>query len=129
MQFGGIIYLHDLSEPRVNSRGTHTKLSNPNNREIVPRFILATTDGNSSIAKDREKKLIDATRNVKTQPFTNSKDSAWSIVDSILHMSPTKLGYIQEELDGICDSLPKRIRKTFFGILRLLVGTSRNVNS
>lgn len=126
MQFGGIIYLHDLSEPRVGSWGnvmTPMKLSNPENCEIVPRFILAKVDGNGSMAKLREKQLMDTTwRNMQTQQFTNTKDSAWSIVDTILNISPTKLCYIQDELDRICDSLPKRFRKRIFGILDKLLG-------
>ena len=124
MQFGGIIYLHDLSEPRVNSRGTHMKLSNPKNCEIVPRFIFATVDGNGSMAKVREKQFMDATwRNIKTQRFTNTKDSAWSIVDTILHITPTKLCYIQDELDRICDSLPKQfpmLKNVFLKLFKFL---------
>jgi hypothetical protein len=135
MQFGGIIYLHDLSQTRFGSRGdvmTPMKLSNPENCKIAPRVILATVDGNSSMAKLREKQLMDTTwRNVQTQRFTNTKDSAWSIVDTILDTYPTKLCYIQDELDRICDSLLKRSPKRIVGIHKLLgflVGTSRNVS-
>jgi hypothetical protein len=115
MQFGGVIYLHDLSHPRDVSRGkelmTPMKLSHP---EIAPRVILATVDGSSSMAKHREKQLKDTTwRKLKTQQFTNTEDSVWSIVDTILGISPTgiKLSYIQDELDKICASLPKHLPK------------------
>ena len=144
MQFGGIIYLHDLSQPRDVSRGknvmTPMKLSE-SDPEIALRVILATVDGNGSKAKLRENQLKDTTwQKLKTQQFTNTKDSAWSIVDTILGISHTgiKLCYIQDELDKICDSLPKHFPKPkgIFGFFASLFGfkskrtsrTSRNVS-
>jgi hypothetical protein len=86
------------------------KLSDP---EIAPRVILATVDGNGSIARRLNNQLKDTTwQNVQTQQFTNTKDSAWSIIDTILRISPIKLCYIQDELDKICDSLPKHFLKS-----------------
>lgn len=139
MQFGGVIYLHDLSQPRDVSRGknvmTPMKLSDP---EIAPRVILATVDGDGSMAKRRENQLKDTTwQNVQIRQFTNTKDSAWNIVDTILGIPPTgiKLSCIQDELDKICDSLPKHFpkRKGIFGFFANLFGffarTSRNVSS
>ena len=109
MQFGGIIYLRDLSKLQDVSRGknvmTPMKLSYP---EIAPRVILATVDGENSMARRREDHLKDTTwQEVQIRQFTNTKDFAWSIVDTILGISPIKLCYIQDELDKICDSLPK----------------------
>ena len=139
MQFGGVIYLHDLSQPRDVSMGknvmTPLKLSDPDS-EIAPRVILATVDGNGLNAKRRENRLKDTTwRELKTLQFTNTKDSAWSIVEAILDISPTgiKLHYIQDELDKVCGPLPKHFTKrkrTFFGILGSLFGSrKRNVIS
>ena len=137
MQFGGVIYLHDLSQPRdVSMRKnvmTPMKLSDP---EIAPRVILATVDGNGLNAKHRENRLKDTTwRELKTLQFTNTKDSAWSIVDAILDISPTaiKLLCIQDVLDKVCDSLPKHFikrKRNFFGFLGKLFGSrKRNVSS
>ena len=137
MQFGGIIYLHDLSQPRDVSRGknvmTPMKLFEP---EIASRFILATVDGNGLMAKHRNQ-LKDITwRTVQTRQFTNTKDSAWSIVDVILGKSPMKLSYIQDRLDTICASLPKHFPKPkgAFGFFASLFGfkskrISRTVSS
>ena len=113
-----------LPNSRARASFLRVKLSNLKYCEIVPRFILAMVDGNSSMAKLREKQLMDATwRNVQTQQFTNTKDSAWSIVDTILHISPTKLCYIQDELDRICDSLPKQfpmLKNVFLKLFKFL---------
>ena len=117
MQFGGVIYLHDLSQPRdVEKVMTPLKLSDP---EIALRVILATVDGNGLNAKARENRLnATISPELKTLQFTNTKDSAWSIVDAILGISPTgiKLFYIQDELDKVYDSLSKNVkkRKKFF---------------
>ena len=139
MQFGGVIYLHDLSQPRDVSKGknvmTPMKLSDP---EIAPRVILATVDGNGLNAKRRENQLKNtAWRKVRTRQFTNTKDSAWSIVDTILGIPPTgiKLSYIQDELDKIYDSLPKQLEipkpaSGVFGFIARLFGwRGRNVSS
>ena len=138
-QFGGVIYLHDLSQPRDLSRGknvmTPMKLSDP---EIAPRVILATVEGNGFKEKHRENQLkITAWRKVKTLQFTNTKDSAWSIVDTILGISPTgiEMCYIQDELDKIYDSLPKQLEipkpaSGVFGFIARLFGwRGRNVSS
>ena len=137
MQFGGIIYLHDLSQTRDVSRGknvmTPMKLSDP---EIAPRVIVATVDGNGLMAKRREKQLKDTTwRNMQTRQFTNTKDSAWSIIDTILGIPPIKLCYIRDELDTICDLLPKQFPKPkgifnfFANLFKKSKRTSRNVSS
>ena len=129
MDFGGVIYLHDLSQPRVASMRenvmTPMKLSDFG---IAPRVILATVDGNSLIARHRENQLKNITwQEVQTRQFTNTKDSAWSIVDNILGVSPTKMCYIRDKLDKIRDSLPKQSpkRRANFGFIsRMFLGVS-----
>ena len=84
---------------------TPMKLSDP---EIVSRVILTTVDGNGLMAKRRESQLKDTTwREMQIREFTNTQDSAWSIVDTMLSISPIKLCYIQDELDAICATFPK----------------------
>ena len=139
VQFGGVIYLHDLSQPRDVSRGKNVMtpmklLSDP---EIAPRVVLATVDGNGLKAEHREKQLKDTAwlKVQNTLQFTNTKDSAWSIVDTILGISPTgiKMCYIRDELDKICESLPTHFPKPasgFFGFFARLFGWwGRNVSS
>ena len=104
MQFGGIIYLLDLSQPRNLPMGKNgmTPMKLSDHPEIAPRVILATVDGNGLMAKLRENQLKDTTwRKMQTRQFTNTKDSAWSIVDTILGTSPIKLCFIQDQLDTI----------------------------
>jgi len=120
MQFGGIIYLHDLSQTREPSRGermmTPTKLSDPE----PPRVILAMVDGNSITAKRRESQLKDAVWPVQTCQFMDTQDSAWSILDTILRVDPIELQYIQDELDRICTTLPTQLaprpNRSFFSL-------------
>ena len=114
MQFGGIIYLQDPSQRRDISRQkdamTPMKLSDP---EIAPRVILAMVDGDGLMTKNRDqlKDSDTTTWGVQTRQFTNTKDSAWSIVDTILGIPPIELCYIQDELDTICATLPKQFPK------------------
>ena len=72
-----------------------------------PRVIVATVDGNSSKAKPRESRLKDIIwPGMQVYQFTNTKDSAWSIIDTILCVDPIKLQYLQDELGRICTTLP-----------------------
>ena len=134
MQFGGIIYFHDLKQSRDVSRGENVNVPvmtpmRLSDREIAPRVILATVDGNGSEAKLRENRLKNTTwQNLRTQQFANTKKSAWSIVDTILAIPPTgiNLRYIQDELDKICNSLskhpPKPKPQGFFGFFTNFFG-------
>ena len=76
------------------------------------RVILATLDGDSLTAKHRESQLKDTStiwRDVRTHQFVNTRDSAWSILDTILNIDPIKLQYIQDEL-MVCTTLRTRTR-------------------
>ena len=91
-------------------------LSSP---EIASRVKLATVGESDLKAKRRDNQLKNTSWwMVRTLQFTNTKDSAWSIVDTILGISPTgiKLCYIQDELDKIYDSLPKHFPKMASGV-------------
>jgi hypothetical protein len=87
-----------------------------------PCIILAMVDGNGVTAKRRESYLKDTIwREVRTCQFMNTQDSAWTILDTILGVNPVKLQYIQDELDGICSTLPtqfaSRPNRCFFSSL------------
>ena len=102
---------------------SHMKLSNPENREIAPRFILAMVDGDSLGAKVREEQLMRTCQNLQTGQFTYTKESAWRIVDTILGIPPTKLCHVQDELDRICGPLPNqfpKLKMIFLILLELL---------
>jgi hypothetical protein len=103
---------------------------------LVPephRVILATVDGNSSIAKRRESQLKDTTwREVQTCQFMNTHDSACSILDTILCVDPIKLQDIQDELERVCNTLPTQSaprsnRSFFFSLFGFKLG--RKVNA
>ena len=78
---------------------TPTELSDPKPH----RIILATVDGDSKAAKHREIELKSSIRReVQICQFTNSLDSAQSILDTILGFAnPIKLQDILDELDRI----------------------------
>ena len=101
------------------------KLSNPENREIAPRFILAMVDRDSPGADVREEQLMRTCPDVQTGQFTYTKESAWRIVDTILDsdIPPTELCHVQDELDRICGPLPKQFpmrKKRFLEALEVL---------
>ena len=120
LQFGGIVYLHDLAQTRPSlskTAMTPTKLSH----QIVRRVILATVKGDGvslSEAKRRENKLKDNTWQETMKGgsrmcrFLNTKDSAWSIVDMILERDILELSCIQKELEGIRTRLPTAVPPT-----------------
>lgn len=88
---------------------TPVKLSNP---EIAPRVIIATVGGHNENTKHREEQLKATTwQKLQIQQFTNTSDSAWSIVDTILCLPSIKLFHIQQELDKICKELPNQLPK------------------
>lgn len=78
---------------------TPTELSDPEPH----RVILATVDGDKDAAKRRESELKSSIRReVQICQFTNSHDSAQSILDTILGFAdPIKLQDILDELDRI----------------------------
>ena len=90
------------------------------------RVVLAMVDGDSNIAKRRESKLKDTiSRELRTCQFMNTKDSAWSILDTILGVDPIGLQYIQDELDRICTKLsrqPKQNRSVFSSLFGFNLG-------
>ena len=106
---------------------TPVKLSNS---EIAPLVIIATVDGNNENAKHRKEQLKATTwQKLQIQQFTNTSDSAWSIVDTILGLQPIKLCHTQQELDKICKELPKQLPKqrgTLFNFFARLFGLKVN---
>jgi len=135
VQFGGIIYLHDLTDPRGGSkRGaiTPTKLSRP---EPARRVVLATMKGSGisqRTADFREdqlkrlqwKKALEGGSQMRQ--FTLTEDSAWSIVDIILERGFTELRPIQDELDKIYRTLPSSSNRTPGGFFSILFGRSQH---
>ena len=82
---------------------THTELF----REIAPRFILAMVDGDRPGAGVRAEQLIGTCPGVRTEQFTYTEESAWTIVDTILGIPPTRLCHVQDELDRIWRARPR----------------------
>ena len=119
LQFGGIVYLHDLAQTRQSpSRKTAMTPAMFSHPDIVRRVILATVKGDDvtpSQADHREKQLKDKTwqKAVKGGSqmcrFLDTKDSAWGIVDKILERGAIELSFIQQELEGIRTMVPRRV--------------------
>ena len=58
----------------------------------------------------------------QTCRFMNTKESAWSIIDTVLRISPMQLHVIQRDLKRVCSQLsetttPPKRRKGFFAVL------------
>ena len=119
VQFGGIIYLYDLSQTEVANRRTIMRLKEP---EPLRRVVLTTLGREGSNLETRLKDITGG--RVQIQRFTNSKASAWTIVDSILAMGPIQVGTIHGELNRICNQLPKEVpkksKKRFLLLAKLL---------
>ena len=99
-----------------------------------PRVIVATVGENSSKAKRRESQLKNTIwREMQICQFMNTKDSAWSILDTILRVNPIKLQYLQDELGRICTTLPTqsapRSNRSFFSSLFGSFGFGRRVSA
>ena len=113
--------MYDLSQPRKPSKGKQMMTPTAPNLE-PPRVIVATVGENSSKAKRRESQLKNTIwREMQICQFMNTKDSAWSILDTILRVNPIKLQYLQDELGRICTTLPTqsapKSNRSFFSSL------------
>lgn len=77
-----------------------------NEPESLRRVVLTTLGREGSNLETRLKHITDSKR-MQTRRFTNSKESAWSIVDTILAMGSIQVGTIHGELARISDQLQK----------------------
>ena len=75
-----------------------------------PRITLAIIDGTSASKNQRFKSQLKNTngREFRTCEFLNTKDSVWSIIDTILGVKPEKSEHIRYELDSIRETLQTR---------------------
>lgn len=115
VKFGGIVYLHDITQcqPHIANPVNPTTLS----PAVVSSVVLATGkwgQGRVEAQQRREEQLkehcctlVDGELQPKVARFTNEKDSAWSIVDSLL-MKHVELCVIQGELNKILDRLSQQ---------------------
>ena len=76
-----------------------------NEPESLRRVVLTTLGREGSNLETRLKDITG--KRVQIQRFTNSKESAWSIVDTILAMGSIQVGTIHGELARISDQLQK----------------------
>lgn len=93
MKLGGIIYLYDISQTRLQTpRKAFSKFKKLAVESGVKNSILATTKWNDiqpSASEEREKELDAYWKEMPSQEsksfrFENTRDSAWAIVDVIL---------------------------------------------
>jgi len=115
MGFGGIVYLYDITQCRdsLATLVTPTTFFRP---EVARNVVLATVkwkEQDHLEAQERReqqlkkihcKKMIGGGSQPEVARFMNKRQSAWSIVDSLL-ARPIKLRVIQGELDTIFGGL------------------------
>ncbi|KAF8064975.1 hypothetical protein FPV67DRAFT_1782010 [Lyophyllum atratum] len=132
--FGGIVYLHDITKNRntqsmVTGTFTLMGLSRP---EPIGHVLLATVNWRRAQQdlqaelreqelKDRDWRMI-LKAGAQTCRFMNTKDSAWGIIDTLLQAEPLKIRILQQDLDRIHYSLPRKsaasgTKKRFFASL------------
>jgi len=89
----GIIYLYDISESRTHERSRKNVFEGLCGKDALKKVILGTTkwdDVEPDVAKRRERQLENHWKDLfdhgaRMTQFHNSKESAWAIVDLILH--------------------------------------------
>ncbi|KAF8959528.1 P-loop containing nucleoside triphosphate hydrolase protein [Flammula alnicola] len=116
----GIIYLHDISQPRVTKSPTvmnASKISRP------PGVLFATTKWSNDqrrLEESRERELETTFPNVTMDRFENTVDSAWKLIGAIVS-SPgdVTLRELQTQLESICPQFTREESKTarFFYLL------------
>jgi len=133
VQFGGIVYLHDITQSRAQPMAVGTLTPLMLSRPEPARHVLLTTvkweracqDPNAT-GRERELKDIKWKKVIEVGAqmcrFTNTKDSAWSIVDALLQREPIKLHTVHQDLDKIYRTFqkvpPKRGRGFFASLFR-----------
>ncbi|THU96281.1 hypothetical protein K435DRAFT_858681 [Dendrothele bispora CBS 962.96] len=133
---GGIIYLHDISQPRTNK--TKCLLDGLSSPETIKHLLLTTTkwDGRLREYEPREKELKRKTwqklldRGAQISQFGNDRltgtESAWKVINMLLKQGPLELGILQQDLDRIAgkgnQAHKKKSRKGLFAKLFKLFG-------
>ncbi|KDR82110.1 hypothetical protein GALMADRAFT_264377 [Galerina marginata CBS 339.88] len=120
VQFGGIVYLHDITASRVQKEFDAAALAlRTLSRPEPASHLLMTTVKWGRVQQDpraqkRElelqanswKKILDGGAHLCR--FADTKDSAWEIVDKLLQKEPLELLVLQQELDRIHRFIPSR---------------------
>jgi len=113
VRFGGIIYLYDISAPRLQAGFEHFVMLNLSHPLLLERLILVTTicdNTQEKLARAQRheyelqtrvwKSLLD--RKAQTLRFTNTTESAWDVVDHLLDgRKPVHTQLIHDELKKI----------------------------
>jgi GTP-binding protein EngB required for normal cell division len=139
MKLGGVIYLHDISQPRMlgTTRRNFEMFQVLCGNSAAKAMILGTTKWaavQSDVAEKREKQLCDKfwgnvmMLGARTQRFENTSGSAWDMVKTLLDArnlaAETQILRIQEELVELEKIIPttdagKKLRYTLQEVLEM----------
>ena len=139
-KLSGVIYLHDISQPRIEPvRENLAMLGRFCRDDVVKNVVLATTKWRDILGDEgqrREQQLSETYwkkmlyEGVNTARFMDSLESAWGIVDLIPKNQPVDALLIQEELETFRRRLLKFETQTgsaggILSLLRSLLGVRR----
>jgi hypothetical protein len=126
MTLAGIIYLHDISQPRMESAKENIevfdKLRCPG---VINNVILATTkwgDVSMDVALRREQQLGKYWAGSDITRFHNTVDSAQAIVNLILQKTRVDDYQVQEELANLLQHLDPMVKPSVVEALFTLFG-------
>jgi len=147
-KFGGVVYLHDITEDRVGATFGPSWPIGYLARPEPARHVLLTTvkwdrvnvNPDLGLAADRRERELTTSSwkrvvegGARTCRFLNTHDSAWKVVDTLLQRDPLELHVIQRELERIRKACkkPRKLKqgRGFFAFLFGLFGSKVRVLS
>ncbi|KAH7925405.1 hypothetical protein BV22DRAFT_440559 [Leucogyrophana mollusca] len=119
----GIIYLHDIKQPRAENPENPTDLMTPNKLcypGLVQYIVLTTTkwvEDSKGVGPKNEAELTNVhwktmlRKGSHMARFTNTHESAWDVLSVLLQKDPVDGSLIQRELTRVLEHLPKKPAK------------------
>jgi hypothetical protein len=119
MKLAGIVYLHDISQARIDPTRENLQMFNTLCRHpAFKNIVLATTKGSDTADVDRQRVYEQYWTGPDIRPFDNTYESAWAIVDGILDKVPVDGPLISQELISLQKRLSQAgIAEEFFKII------------
>jgi len=99
MKLAGIVYLHEISQARIDPARENLQMFNTLCRHpAFKNVVLATTKWSDMADVDRQRVSEQYWTGADMRPFDNTYESAWAIVDGILNKVPVNGPLISQEL-------------------------------
>jgi hypothetical protein len=109
--FGGIVYLHDITQDRAVTYGPSWPVGYLSRPEPARHLLLTTVKWDRAVSgpdyAERENELRRGVwkgigeGGAKICRFSNTKSSAWDVINTLLELQPLELQVLQKELDRI----------------------------